>query len=176
MPNTVGSHQPAWLVVMGVSGCGKSTLGRALAQSAGLTFIEGDEFHAPESVRKMRSGIPLDDADRVDWLARLAQELKAQQSGAVLSCSALKQRYRDQLSAGVRGLKFIYLRIDIADARARVAQRDDHMFPVKLVDNQFAILEPPTPGPDVLVLPAIEPTPWQCQQALDWLGLAAFKY
>jgi gluconokinase len=161
---------PAWLVIMGVSGCGKSTLGRALAQRAGLAFVEGDDFHAPQSVLKMRSGIPLDDADRADWLDRLGQQLVAHESGAVLSCSALKQRYRNQLAAAVCGLKFVYLQIDISDARARVGQRGDHIFPVRLVDNQFAVLEPPTPGPDVLELSAVEPLPWLCQRTLEWLG------
>lgn len=164
--------RPVWLVIMGVSGAGKSTLGRAVAQRAGLAFIEGDDFHAPQSVLKMRSGIPLDDTDRAAWLDRLAQELVAHATGAVLSCSALKQRYRNRLAAAVAGLKFVYLRLETSEARARVGQRGDHMFPVQLVDNQFAVLEPPIPGPDVLELSAIEPTPWLCQRTLDWLGRA----
>src|SRR3569833_3460859 len=62
---------PLAVIVMGVSGSGKSTLGVALATAIGCPFLEGDDFHAPESVEKMRAGIPLTDEDRWPWLDRL---------------------------------------------------------------------------------------------------------
>ncbi|MFX8215005.1 AAA family ATPase, partial [Acinetobacter baumannii] len=84
---------------MGVAGCGKSTVAARAAQRLGLPLVEGDDFHSPASVAKMRAGEPLTDADRAGWLARLADELAARPAGAVLSCSALKRAYRDRLRA-----------------------------------------------------------------------------
>jgi len=164
---------PTWLVVMGVSGCGKSTLGRALASETGLPFIEGDEFHSQESIAKMRSGMPLSDEDRNSWLDRLASQLRSHENGAILSCSALKKVYRARLSAVVDNLKFVYLQIDAADARSRVAERREHIFPTSLVDSQFAVLEAPRPGPDVLELRAMQPTPSLCQRTLRWMRQSA---
>ena len=94
------------LVVMGVSGCGKSELGTGVAGRYGAAFIEADEFHPAENVDKMRRGVPLDDADRAGWLGLLADKLRdASTRGqpAVMACSALKARYRDQLRAAAPG-------------------------------------------------------------------------
>ena len=93
---------PCRLVVMGVSGCGKSSLGAALARELALPLIEGDDFHPPENVSKMRAGIALTDADRVGWLAALGRELAGRHAGAVLTCSALKRDYRERLRAAAR--------------------------------------------------------------------------
>lgn len=142
---------------MGVSGCGKSALGARIAAHWGLSFIEGDEFHSPASIEKMRAGEPLTDADRADWLIRLADELARRPSGAVLSCSALKKSYRDCLRAGAAGLGFVYLELDEATSLARVQSRGSHFFPAALVANQFATLESPTREAGVLTLDAREP-------------------
>ena len=162
--------RPVWVVIMGVSGCGKSTLGRAVGSEARLPFIEGDDFHSADSIAKMRSGTALSDEDRREWLDRLARELHIRENGAVLSCSALKQAYRERLSAAVERLRFVYLQIGVADARSRVAGRPGQFFPVSLVDSQFAALEAPTPGPNVLVLPAMQATSSLCLQTLQWMG------
>ena len=98
-------------VIMGVSGCGKSTIGQALADQLDCPFYDGDDFHPPENVAKMSSGIPLNDADRAPWLARLAELITAHwQRGetAVLACSALKKRYRDQLRVNSQ-VQFVHL-------------------------------------------------------------------
>jgi carbohydrate kinase (thermoresistant glucokinase family) len=58
--------------MMGVSGSGKSTVGQRVADELSLTFIEGDEFHSPENVRKMAAGLPLTDTDRAPWIDALA--------------------------------------------------------------------------------------------------------
>src|SRR5690606_13997071 len=92
------------LVVMGVAGCGKSSVGQAIATGVGAVFIEGDTFHPAANIAKMSAGIPLDDADRAGWLARLGEELrKATRGGqrAVLTCSALRCAYREQLRQAV---------------------------------------------------------------------------
>src|SRR5687768_11839404 len=91
------SPAPLHVVVMGVAGCGKSLVGTQLAAHLGLPLIEGDDFHPPGNIEKMRKGIPLTDGDRAQWLDRLAAELRRQPKGAVLTCSALKRAYRDTL-------------------------------------------------------------------------------
>jgi gluconokinase len=95
-------------VVMGVCGCGKTVVGSRLAQRLGARFIDADDLHPPANVEKMRAGIPLGDDDRAQWLALLNARLReaaAAGEPVVLACSALKQRYRDSLAAGVPGLR-----------------------------------------------------------------------
>ncbi|WP_280817366.1 gluconokinase [Variovorax sp. TBS-050B] len=150
-----------WIVVMGVSGCGKSTLGAALAEDFGLPLIEGDDYHLPASVEKMRQGIPLTDADRAGWLDVLGQALAAAPGGAVLTCSALKRAYRDRLRAAVPALHFVFMAIERDEAERRVAAREgagEHMFPASLVDSQFATLESPVGEPGVVAVDATAPT------------------
>ncbi|WP_322095439.1 gluconokinase [Paraburkholderia bannensis] len=142
------------IVVMGVSGCGKSTLARALAAALDGRFIEGDDYHAAASAAKMRSGVALNDADREQWLDRLGEALHEDEGVAVLSCSALKLRYRDRMRAATAGLAFVYLEISLSEAMARVAQRPAHFFPASLVEDQFANLEVPLGEARVLRVPA----------------------
>ena len=130
-------------VVMGVSGCGKSTVGRLLAQARGATFLDGDDFHPPENVARMAAGMALTDADRQGWLialsARLAQASAAGE-GVVLSCSALKRRYRDMLRQGAPDLRLVYLHGSRELLAARMAARSDHYMPASLLDSQLATL------------------------------------
>jgi gluconokinase len=144
----------AHVVVMGVAGCGKSSVAARAAQALGLPLIEGDAFHAPQSVAKMRAGQPLTDVDRAGWLDRLAAQLIAHPGGAVLACSALKRAYRDRLRAAAPGLGFVFLQLDRNTALARVGARPGHFFSAGLVDDQFATLEPPIGEAGVLVLDA----------------------
>ena len=126
-----------------------------MAADEGLPLIEGDNFHPPANIDKMRAGVALTDADRADWLGTLGTELQRHPHGAVLTCSALKRAYRDTLRAAVPGLLFAFMEISQADAQARVeARADAHIFPGSLVASQFATLESPAGEPGVLVLPA----------------------
>lgn len=146
------------VIVMGVSGCGKSTLGEALAQALKLPFVEGDTLHDAHNIAKMRSGQPLNDADRAGWLDRVAAHLQDGQHyplGLVLTCSALRRAYRDRLRRSTRGLRFVFMRIDAATAHQRLQHRPHHFMPASLVSSQFATLEPPTPDEsDVVTLDA----------------------
>jgi len=137
-------HPQRW-VVMGVSGCGKSTLGAALAARLGLRFIEGDSFHPARNVAKMSAGLPLDDDDRADWLQALAAEIRsarAQGTGLVLSCSALKRRYRELLRQADPELRFAHLQGPRGVIAERMAGRSGHYMPPALLDSQLRDLEP----------------------------------
>ncbi|MGO4378859.1 gluconokinase [Pseudoduganella sp. RAF53_2] len=132
-------------VMMGVSGCGKSLVGKRLAENLSVPFLEGDTFHSPQNVAKMRSGVPLNDADRAGWLASLAEQiLKAvdQGEGLVLSCSSLKRRYRDQLRAADPALRFAHLSGSREVIAQRMLARVNHYMPLSLLDSQCAALEP----------------------------------
>jgi gluconokinase len=131
------------LIVMGPSGCGKSTLARALAQSLDYQFLEGDELHPLANVGKMRSGVPLDDADRGPWLDAVAAALaNAPARGVVATCSALKRCYRDRLQAAGGPLHFIHPCLPREALAQRLAVRTGHFMPAALLDSQLADLEP----------------------------------
>lgn len=157
------------LIVMGVAGCGKSSLARAVADALGLPLVEGDEHHSEANRTRMAQGIALTDADRQDWLATLGRLLQAHPQGVVLTCSALKRAYRDQLRAASPGLRFAFLEITPAVAAQRVAARPSHFFAASLVDSQFATLESPVGEPGVLRLDAELPLSALQQQVQQWL-------
>ena len=73
---------PSVLVLMGVSGSGKSTVAQELQPLLGWPFQEGDDLHPPANVEKMRSGQPLDDQDRMPWLAAVAGWIDGAVGGA----------------------------------------------------------------------------------------------
>jgi carbohydrate kinase (thermoresistant glucokinase family) len=129
------------LVVMGVAGAGKSTVGRLVAERRGVPYADGDEFHSPEAIAKMRRGEPLTDADRAPWLDRMAEWLAAHDVG-VLSCSALRRSYRDSLRSAAPDIFFVHLAGDARLVSARVAGRAGHFMPASLVSSQYAELEP----------------------------------
>jgi gluconokinase len=136
------------LVVMGVCGCGKTVIGRDVAHRLQYNFIEGDEYHPPDNVAKMRSGIPLTDDDRRPWLEALGQRIAtaaARGAGLVVSCSALKRRYRDILRGDGLPVHFVHLAGPPALIARRMEGRSGHFMPASLIDSQFAALEPPEP-------------------------------
>jgi gluconokinase len=132
---------PRRMVVMGVSGCGKSDIGQRLATALGIAFIEGDAWHSPANIAKMAAGNPLTDDDRAAWLATLRDQV-ANGASLVLSCSALKRRYRDLLREGDSKLFFIELDGSRALIEQRMRVRLGHFMPTSLLDSQFGDLEP----------------------------------
>jgi carbohydrate kinase (thermoresistant glucokinase family) len=137
------------VVIMGVAGSGKTSVGRALASELGWLFVEGDLFHSQAAIEKMRHGIALMDADRAEWLSRLHHhffELLGDRKSAVISCSALKKRYRDDLRLGIppQDLQFVFLDVSPELARERMHRRIAHFMPESLMTSQFEALEPPT--------------------------------
>jgi len=160
------------LVVMGVAGCGKSVLAKRLAQALECPMLEGDDFHPAASKEKMRAGIALDDTDRGPWLDRLGQMVADSEGSIVLSCSALKRRYREQLRAAVPDLRFVYIEIDLQTAARRVGARSGHMFPTSLVTSQFATLESPVGEAGVCAISALQSTEAQADTVAAWLESA----
>lgn len=133
------------VVVMGVSGVGKTTIGRSLAEKLNAAFLEGDKFHPPANVEKMRTGTPLTDADREPWLRALAAEAErwaARGENAVIACSALKRRYRAILTERV-AMRFVHLTGEPALIKARLDARVGHYMPPSLLPSQLATLEAP---------------------------------
>lgn len=134
------------IVVMGVSGCGKTTIGQQLAERLGWPFFDGDRFHPPANIDKMSRSIPLTDDDRADWLAAIAdrmRELIAAHRSGVFACSALKQKYRDQLRIDPRAVHFVYLKGSYDLIWARMQQRANHYMKPDMLASQFEALEEP---------------------------------
>jgi gluconokinase len=173
MPLSTPARPPLFVVVMGVAGCGKSVAGAELASRLALPLIEGDDFHPPRNIGKMREGIPLTDEDRADWLHRLGEELQARPQGAVLTCSALKRAYRDTLRQAVPDLRFLHLSLTSHQAMERVAARTDHFYPPSLVASQFEALEDPAGEPGVQVVDATQHIDRLIDEAAQWLERAS---
>ena len=144
------------VVLMGVTGSGKTTIGLRLAARLNWAFYDGDDFHSPANIEKMRRGEPLTDADRAPWLDRLRELLAGhleKGEAVVLACSALRADYRRRLVPANPALRaevrFVFLRITPEVARERVASRPRHFMPASLVDSQFETLEEPSDAIDI---------------------------
>lgn len=166
------------VVVAGVAGSGKTTIGTLLAQALGCPFADGDSFHPAANVAKMKSGEPLTDADRAPWLAAITAwmdgVLAGDQPAAVLACSALRRRYREQLLDG-RDAVCVFLRIDQEHDEQRVAGRPGHFFSSSLLGSQFAALELPDPAEEKVITFVTSGQPAQelAADIIAALGLAA---
>ncbi|MBN9691488.1 MAG: gluconokinase [Verrucomicrobia bacterium] len=135
---------------MGVSGSGKSTVGERVAKRLGWSFRDGDSFHPPENVAKMRAGTPLTDDDRRPWLLAIQSFMRNENAAgrsAVIACSALRQSHRQLLLHGEPGVKFAHLHGSKELIASRLRERKGHFMPPTLLDSQFATLEPPADIP-----------------------------
>ena len=168
---------PRFVIVMGVAGAGKTTVGQALAARLGWPFHDADDFHAPESIARMRAGQSLDDAARAPWLARLralAADVLAGESAAVLACSALKHAYRDALvPAGTPpgAVRFVHLRVSPPVLAERLATRPGHFAPPALLGSQLATLEPPDATEPALAVDGERPVDELVETIVRRLGL-----
>jgi len=162
------------LVMMGVSGTGKTTVGEALARRLGWTFQEGDEFHPPANIAKMKSGQPLDDADRAPWLALVAAWISdelAKGRSAVITCSALKRSYRSAIIGGRSDVVLVYLEGPQALIARRIGARRGHFMPPSLLASQFADLQPPAASEDAIVVDVDQPVAAQVDDIVAELAL-----
>lgn len=156
---------------MGVSGCGKTTLGTLVAKHLDCPFVEGDEFHPPENVEKMREGYSLNDDDRAGWLESLARKISHHRktsghSHLCLSCSALKKSYRDVLRTGDPSLLLVHLHGDRKTLEDRVEGREHEYMPASLLDSQLESLEIPGEDERCLVVRMALPLPEQLRLVL----------
>ncbi|RMZ69221.1 thermoresistant gluconokinase family [Pyrenophora seminiperda CCB06] len=153
-PEMAIAHHHHILIVTGPAGCGKSTIAQHLSDRYGFDYIEGDEFHPQANIDKMASGTPLNDEDRWDWLILLRDQaltkLKDGAKGVVVTCSALKKKYRDVIRTARlydedpnANVHFVYLRSDKETLLARVRARQGHYMKDAMVESQFAALEEP---------------------------------
>ncbi len=152
---------PAILVVMGVSGSGKTTIGTQLALALRWNFEDADWFHPTRNIDKMHAGIPLTDEDRAPWLIGIADFIDQARLGghhAVVTCSALKRRYRTVIIGNRPDVRLIYLKGDMELIGRRIATRHEHFMPATLLQSQFDALEEPGPDENPVVV-SVEPRP-----------------
>lgn len=166
-------HRHIWIVT-GPAGCGKTTVAQELSQYLSLPYLEGDsvspsactnclhvriarltqtpQFHPQANIEKMANNIPLTDADRWDWLILLRDQsvaaLDAGATGVVLTCSALKRKYRDVIRIASYNdhnvlVHFIYLHAPQEVLLQRVHARVGHYMKDSMVKSQFEALEEP---------------------------------
>ena len=163
------------VVVMGVSGCGKSTVEQQLARRTGWPSAEGDDFHPPANVAKMRAGIPLTDAERLPWLRAVAEWIsdRARHSeSAVVACSALKRSYRDVLRGGSTDIFFLHLVASRDVLLTRLRARPDHFMPAALLQSQLDTLQPLQPDEAGVILSVEEPLEEVVARAFSALAVA----
>lgn len=159
------------ILVMGTTGAGKTTVGKLTAQKLGWDFLDGDDFHPQANIEKMKHGVPLSDVDRAPWLANIhsrLQQLSAKGKNVVLACSALKQSYRNTLSAGL-DMRIVYLRGTYDEMRQHILARRGHFAGESILAGQFADLEEPA---DALALDVGGTPEGLATQAIAGLGLS----
>ena len=152
---------PMILVVMGVSGSGKTTIGTQLALTLHWDFEDADWFHPTRNIDKMHAGIPLTDEDRAPWLIAIADFIDRTRTAghhAVVTCSALKRRYRTVIIGNRPDVRLIYLKGDTELIGRRIATRHEHFMPASLLASQFEALEEPGPDEHPITV-SIEPGP-----------------
>jgi len=134
------------VLLMGVAGAGKTTVGLALAEALGWDFRDADSFHSEKNIAKMSAGQPLDDCDRAPWLAAIATHIKttlARGENGVVTCSALKESYRQAILADNKNVVLFHLHGAPEIIRQRIEARENHFMKPAMLDSQLAALEPP---------------------------------
>jgi gluconokinase len=147
------------VIFAGICGTGKTSAALGVKtllgkkSSVAVHLIEGDDFHSPQNVDKMKSGVALDDADRMPWLDALNDALSRfinnskETSVCLCCCSALKRVYRARLIDGLAAVDcdvlfvcFVASSLDVIERR--VSERgESHFFAPSLVHSQLDAFE-----------------------------------
>jgi gluconokinase len=162
------------VIVAGVAGSGKTTIGMQLAERMGWRFADADSFHPAANVAKMRQGIPLTDKDRAPWLRAIRawmDDVEATGKSGVVTCSALRRVYREQLLSGRPATRMVFLQVTRDQLVRRLAHRPGHFFPEDLLDSQLQALEPPAPDEGVLTVQERGDVAQTVTEIIDRLGL-----
>ncbi|PSK42889.1 hypothetical protein B9Z65_6843 [Elsinoe australis] len=139
-------------VIGGPCGSGKTSVAQAIsASSPSLPVIEGDEMHTIAARKKMAQHTALTDEDRMVWLSHLRGAIMAslrlkKAPAVVVTCSALKSAYRDELRMlnEMAGIKTVFLMLSTRDREAlkeRMRGREGHYMDPEMVDVQVETLE-----------------------------------
>ncbi|MBT8330362.1 MAG: gluconokinase [Desulfofustis sp.] len=159
------------IILIGPMGCGKTTVGELLAQRVGWPFADGDDFHPPQNVDKMRQGIPLQDSDRIGWLTSLRRHIDKQiqtESNLVMACSALKKSYREMLGIDQKQVVSVYLKGSAELLKERIAHRTHEYMNESLLKSQLQTMEEPDDG----LIVSIDKTPEMiCSEVITMLGI-----
>ena len=159
-----------FFIVIGVSGSGKTSVGKSLAEHLGWDFYDADDFHPPANIEKMSNGMPLDDSDRVPWLASLHDLISSNlihNKPGVLACSALKEHYRQRLLEGISGVQIVYLKGSYELIWSRMVRRKNHYMKAEMLKSQFDALEEPA---DALTVDISLPVEEIVQAVLKQMG------
>lgn len=146
---------PRVLVIMGVSGSGKTTVGAMLAGRLHWQFADADDFHSAANIAKMHAGTPLDDEDRKPWLEAIAAQIDQWRKDGVhgiVTCSALKRRYREVIIGERDDVRLVYLKGDQSLIAQRLVARHGHFMPASLLTSQFEALEEPAPDEHAMIV------------------------
>lgn len=150
---------PLVWIMMGVAGSGKTVAGRLLAQRLECDFLEGDRRHPVANILKMQAQQPLQDGDRRQWLLELEDDIRraiGRHRETVITCSALKASYRQQLTAPGR-VQLVWLNVPEAELARRLTQRDNHYMKPEMLRSQLAAFEAITPEENVITLNGLLP-------------------
>lgn len=134
-------------VLMGVSGSGKSAVAKQVSYDLDAVSLDGDFLHPKANILKMRSGVPLNDQDRMPWLKLISDAAFAMSNVnpiSIIICSSLKHQYRDIIRGDNDNVHFIYLkgRFDVIEERLK--KRQGHYQKTGMLQSQFDTLEEPS--------------------------------
>jgi carbohydrate kinase (thermoresistant glucokinase family) len=153
---------------MGVSGAGKTTVGKELSVRLNYKFYDADDFHSEGNIKKMSQGVPLNEKDRTPWLNDISKKITEwieKKENVFLACSVLKEKYRQKLVQNIENkVVFIYLKIDIETVIKRLSSRENHFFPVALLQSQYDILEETS---ELIEIDAIQEIDGICKELIE---------